>query len=147
MQAQVELEMTDIKKESRKKKTAKAIDPEERTQKVIDQKDLAALWAIGILVSLLLSLAGSFWNPPRYEARQSTAVDETEARVENTQNQLVADALNQGGTIYDDTMEKLVKPRPAFLDLMITVAQLLLFPCGPIIIVGRLLIVSLRRSN
>ena len=139
MQEQAKIKMVDIKIKKEPQKDSE--------QKVVDQKDLAALWAIGILVSLLLSLAGSFWNPPAYEARQSTSVDETEARVENSQNQLVADALNKGDIEYDYTMEKLVKSRPAFLDFLVTVARLLLFPCGPIIIIGRLLIISLRQSK
>jgi len=143
MQEQAETSPAGLKKKApRKARPAKSVE-----HKVIEQKDLAALWAIGILISLLLSLAGSFWNPPRYEARQSTSVDETEARVENSQNQLVADALNEGKIEYDYTMDKLVKPRPPFLDFLVTVARLFLFPCGPIIIIGRLLIVSLRQSK
>lgn len=139
MQEQIEIKMADLKVKK---------EPKENSErKVIDQKDLAALWAIGILVSLLLSLAGSFWNPPRYEARQSTSVDETEARVENSQNQLVANALNKGEIEYDYTMEKLVKPRPAYVDFFVTVARLILFPCGPIVIIGRLIFMSLQQSK
>ncbi|MFQ5580978.1 MAG: hypothetical protein ACE5FZ_10230, partial [Nitrospiria bacterium] len=101
-------------------------------------KDLAALWAIGILFSLILSLAGAYWNPAQYEARLSTSVDATEARVENSQNKLVTDALNDGKIEYDPTMDKLVKLRPAPIRFTTDLFRLLLFPTVPIIIIGLL---------
>lgn len=114
--------------------------PSEKTKtKITDEKDLAALWAIGILFSLILSLAGSFWNPPRYEARQSTSVDATEARVENSQNKLVTDALNEGKIEYDPSMDKLVKLRAVPIRFTLDLVRLLLFPTVPIIIIGLLI--------
>ncbi|MFQ5949323.1 MAG: hypothetical protein ACE5J1_01390 [Nitrospiria bacterium] len=115
--------------------------------KVVDEKDLAALWAIGILLSLILSLAGIYWEPPRYEARQSTSVDPTEARVENSQNKLVADALNEGKIEYDPVMEKLVKLRPAPVRFFIDLFRLLLFPTAPIVIIGLLIRKSILYSR
>ncbi len=113
--------------------------PEETKPKITDEKDLAALWAIGILFSLILSLAGSFWNPPLYEARQSTSVDATEARVENSQNQLVTDALNDRKIEYDPSMDTLVKLRPAPIRFSVDLIRLLLYPTVPIIIIGLLI--------
>ncbi|HIL34864.1 MAG: hypothetical protein ABGX83_04920 [Nitrospira sp.] len=115
---------------------------EETGSKITDEKDLAALWAIGILISLILSLAGYFWNPPRYEARQSTSVDATEARVENSQNKLVTDALNSGQIEYDPSMDKLIKLRFAPIRHTLDLVKLLLFPTVPIIII----VLLVRRS-
>jgi hypothetical protein len=112
---------------------------EETRKKITDEKDLAALWAIGILFSLILSLAGSYWNPARYESRLSTSVDATEARVENSQNKLVTDALNDGKIEYDPSMDTLVKLRPAPIRFTFDLARLLLFPTVPIIIIGFLI--------
>lgn len=120
--------------------------PREETQAVIvDQRDLAVLWAIGILVSLLLSFAGASWEPAMYEARQSTSLDQTEARVENSQNQLVSDALNDHVIEYDDDMVKLVQLRPLYLRVFFDLARLALFPSGPLLIIGLLLLKSVRQ--
>lgn len=123
-------------------------EKEEPQTGVTDRKDLPALWAIGILVSLLLSFVGNIWNPPSYEARQSTSLDETEAMVENTQNQLVSDALNDG-TIpeYDRTMEKLVKLRPWYIRTFNDIFRLILFPSAPIVIIGLLILKSLPKPK
>jgi len=109
--------------------------PEGIRAKITDEKDLAALWAIGILFSLILSLAGYSWNPPRYEARLSSSVDTTEARVENSQNKLVTDALNRGQIDFDPSMDKLVKLRFAPVRHSLDLVRLLLFPTGPILII------------
>ncbi len=122
------------------KESKKVEKPQESTEsRIVDQKDLAALWAIGILVSLLISFAGASWNPTSYEARQSTSLDPTEARVENSQNQLVSDALNALEIEYDSTMEKLVKLQPLYLRVLKDITRLILFPSGPIVIIGLLM--------
>lgn len=113
-------------------------------QEIMDQRDLAVLWAIGILVSLLLSFAGVSWQPARHEARQSTSLDPTEARVENSQNQMVADALNDGSIEYDDTMDTLVTFKPLYVLLFLDIARLSLFPTVPLIIIGLLIRKSVR---
>ena len=142
MQEQVHQGQAPIKRTKVKIKTTPQDEP---PAEIVEQRDLAALWAVGILVSLLLALTGSFWNPPRYEARQSTSLDPTEARVENSQNQLVADALNKGEIEYHYSMEKLVKTQPIHIEYMITMIRLLLFPCGPIVIIGLLLRKTVRQ--
>ncbi len=113
--------------------------PEDTQRQIVDQKDLAVLWAIGILVSLLLSFAGASWEPARYEARQSTSVDPTESRVENSQNQMVADALNDGTIEYDPSMDALVQSKPIYYTVFFDVIRLSLFPTGPLVIIGLLL--------
>lgn len=120
--------------------------PREETQgAIVDQRDLAVLWAIGILVSLLLSFAGASWEPAMYEARQSTSLDKTEARVENSQNQLVSDALNDHVIEYDDDMIKLVQLKPLYLRVFFDLARLALFPSGPVLIMSLLLLKSVRQ--
>ncbi len=119
----------------------------ESSQAIIDQKDLAVLWAIGILVSLIVSLVGTSWNPYQYDAIQSTSLDETEARVENSQNNLVANALNKGEIEYHFSMDKLVKLKPIYVLFFVDFVRLVLFPCGPIIIIFLLIKKSLRHSN
>jgi len=122
-------------------------DAQDPPEALIDHKDLAVLWAVGVLVSLLISLAGTVWDPPNYDAIQSTAVDETEARVENSQNQLVAEALNKGEIEYHFSMDKLVKLKPAYIRFSVDVIRLMLFPCGPIVIVGLLIKKSIQHSK
>ncbi|GEM_PF-1795006 len=112
---------------------------------IVDQRDLAVLWAIGILVSLLLSFAGASWEPAIYKARQSTSLDQTEARVENSQNQMVADALNDGIIEHDPTMDKLVELKPLYLRIFFDLARLSLFPSGPMLIIGLLIRKSVRQ--
>ncbi|MBN4050060.1 hypothetical protein JYT17_00400 [Nitrospira defluvii] len=112
---------------------------------IIDQRDLAVLWAIGILVSLLLSFAGASWEPAMYEARQSTSLDQTEARVENSQNQLVTDALNDHVIEYADDMAKLVQLKPFYVIAFFDLARLTLFPSGPMLIMGLLVLKSARQ--
>lgn len=119
----------------------------EPSKEIIDQKDLAVLWAIGILVSLILSLAGTAWNPAQYDAIQSASLDATEARVENSQNQMVANALNEGQIEYDPSMDKLVKLKPAYVLFLVDLARLILFPCGPIVIIGLLIKKSVAHSK
>ncbi len=114
---------------------------------IVDQKDLAVLWAIGILVSLLLSFAGANWQPARYEARQSESVDATEARVENSQNQMVVDALNRGDIEYNDSMDALVTLKPVFVIIFYDFARLSLFPTGPLLIIGLLILKSVRQMK
>ncbi len=122
--------------------------PQEAVQETyIDHKDLAVLWAVGVLVSLLISLAGTMWNPSSYDAIQSTAVDETEARVENSQNQLVANALNNGEIEYHFSMDKLVKLKPGYVRFSVDLVRLILFPCGPIVILGLLIRKSIQHSK
>lgn len=120
---------------------------EEIKQEVADQKDLAALWAVGVLFSLLLALAGLSWNPARYEARKSSSVDPMEAQIENSQNRTVADAINDGKIEYHPTMGKLVRERP-FLQLFVTdMAHLLLYPTAPIVIVSLLIRRTVRQAR
>lgn len=119
----------------------------ESPQDIIDHKDLAVLWAIGILVSLIISLVGTSWNPHQYDAIQSTSLDETEARVENSQNQLVANALNKREIEYHVSMEKLVKLKPIYVLLFVDLVRLILFPCGPIIIIGLIIKKSFQHSK
>ena len=114
-------------------------------QPVADQKDLAALWAVGLLFSLLLSLVGFSWSPARYEARISNSVDPMEAQIENGQNRTVADAINEGKIEFHPTMEKLVKKRPLYQLAFIDLAHLLLYPTGPILIIGLLIRKTVRQ--
>lgn len=123
-----------------------SVSPQEEAQAgILDQRDLAVLWAIGILVSLLLSFAGASWEPAIYKALQSTSLDQTEARVENSQNQLVSDALNDGLIEYDETMDKLVEFKPVYLLVFFDLARLALFPSGPMLIIGFLILKSVRQ--
>ncbi|MFQ5588887.1 MAG: hypothetical protein ACE5F7_08600 [Nitrospiria bacterium] len=131
-------------RETKTQSTVQSPVQEEPPQEVIDQKDLAVLWAIGILVSLLLSFAGASWRPAQYEARQSTSVDATEARVENSQNQMVADALNDGTIEYDPTMDKLVTLKPVYVLIFFDVVRLSLFPTSALVIIGLLIRKSVR---
>ncbi len=120
--------------------------PQEKPQaQIIDQKDLAVLWAIGILVSLLLSFAGASWQPARYEAQLSTSVDPTESRVENSQNKMVADALNDGTIEYDPSMDALIKLKPAYYIVFLDVMRLSLFPTGPLVIISLLIRKSVQK--
>lgn len=105
----------------------------------IDRKDLAVLWAVGILASLLLSLAAFVWQPDLYDTLQSTSLDETEARVENSQNQMVADALNSGQIEYHISMKTAVKLKPSYIRIPADLLRLLLFPTAPIVIIGLLI--------
>ncbi|TAJ98768.1 MAG: hypothetical protein EPO39_17420 [Candidatus Manganitrophaceae bacterium] len=114
---------------------------------VVEKKDLGALWAVGVVLSLILTLAGYAWNPPRYEALVSNSVDPTEAQVENGQNKIVADALNQGKVQYDKNMVKLVRLRPAPEIFFIDLFKLLLFPTAPIVIVGMLIRKSIQQAR
>ncbi len=129
-----------------KSKGNKSVSSHEVAQPaMIDQRDLAVLWAIGILVSLLLSFAGASWEPAMYEARQSTSLDPTEARVENSQNQLVSDALNDHVIEYEDDMVKLVQLKPFYVIAFFDLARLTLFPSGPMLIIGLLVLKSIRQ--
>ncbi len=117
------------------------------SEEFIDRKDLAVLWAVGILVSLLLSLGAFVWQPDLYEALQSTSLDETEARVENSQNQLVVDALNKQQIEYHISMKTAVKLKPVYIRLPSDLLRLLLFPTAPIVIIGLLIRKSKRFSK
>jgi hypothetical protein len=119
----------------------------ELNRPVTDQKDLAALWAIGILFSLLLSLVGFSWSPARYEAKTSNSVDPMEAQIENSQNRTVAEAINEGKIEFHPTMEKLVRKRPLYELAFIDLAHLLLFPTGPILIVSFLIRKTVRQTK
>lgn len=121
--------------------------PNASSGEIIDHKDLAVLWAIGILVSLLFSLVGTSWNPDRYDAIQSGAVDETEAMVENSQNQLVATALNNREIEYHPSMDKLVQLKPGYARVFVDLVRLILFPSGPITIIGLLIKRSFQHSK
>jgi hypothetical protein len=117
----------------------------EFSRPIADQKDLAALWAVGILFSLILSLVGFSWNPARYEAKVSNSVDPMEAQIENSQNRTVADAINEGKIEYHSAMEKLVKKRPLYELAFIDLAHLLVFPTGPILIISLLIRKTIRQ--
>lgn len=114
---------------------------------VTDQKDLAALWAVGVLFSILLSLAGLSWSPARYEAKVSNSVDPMEAQIENGQNRTVADAINDGRIEYHPTMEKLVKERPFVQLVFIDLVRILLFPTAPLLIISLLIRKTIRESK
>lgn len=114
---------------------------------VVEKKDLGALWAVGVVLSLILTLAGYAWNPPIYEAVVSSSVDATEAQVENGQNRIVADALNQGKVEYHPNMVKLVRLRPTHELFFIDLIKVLLFPTGPIVIVGMLTRKSIQQAK
>lgn len=131
--------------EIKSEKSALASSHEEAQAGIIDQRDLAVLWAIGILVSLLLSFAGASWQPAMYEARQSTSLDATEARVENSQNQLVSDALNDHVFEYEDDMVTLVQLKPFYVIAFFDLLRLTLFPSGPMLIMGLLVLKSIRQ--
>lgn len=113
----------------------------------IDKKDLAAVWSVGLLLSLLMSVVGLSWNPARYEARLSNSVDQTEAQVENNQNKMVADALNVGKIQYHPTMEKLVQPISTSQTFFVDIFKVLLFPTVPVIIVGMLIRKTIQQSK
>lgn len=114
---------------------------------VVEKKDLGALWAVGIVLSLILTLASYAWNPPRYEALVSNSVDPTEAQVENGQNKIVADALNQGKIEYHPNMAKLVRLRASHEIFFIDLVKVLLFPTAPIVIVGMLTRKSIQQAK
>jgi hypothetical protein len=106
---------------------------------IVDKKDLAAVWAVGVLFALLLSLVGFAWEPAFYEPLSSSSVDPMEARIENSQNKTVSDALNEKKIQYDPSMAKLVRLRPWYLLFLVDFARLILFPVSPILIIGFLL--------
>lgn len=114
---------------------------------IVEKKDLGALWAVGVVLSLILTLAGYAWNPPRYEAMVSNSVDPTEAQVENNQNRIVTDALNQGKIEYHPSMAKLVRLRAAQEIFFIDLIRVLLFPTAPIIIIGMLTRKSIQQAK
>lgn len=114
---------------------------------VVEKKDLGALWAVGVVLSLILALAGYVWNPPRYEALVSNSVDPTEAQVENSQNKIVADALNEGRIEYHSNMAKLVRLRAAHEIFLIDLIRVLLFPTAPIVILGMLTRKSIQQAK
>lgn len=116
-------------------------------QPVIDKKDLAALWAVGLLFALILSLIGFTWEPAHYEPIPSGSVDPLEANIENGQNKMVSDALNDRKIAYDPTMQKLVRPRPSYQIFFVDLIRVLFFPTAPIVIVGLLLRKTARRSS
>ena len=116
-------------------------------EEVADQKDLAALWAVGVLFSLLISFAGLSWSPARYEARVSNSLDPMEAQIENSQNRTVAEAINDGKIEYHPTMEKLVKERPFYQLVFVDLIRLLLFPTAPIVIVCLLIRKTIREAK
>lgn len=116
-------------------------------ENIVDKKDLAALWAVGILVALLLALAGFAWTPAHYEAIPSKSVDPMEARIENSQNKMVSDALNEGKIEYHDSMQKLVKLRPFYQLFFVDLSKVLLFPTLPILIIGLLIRKTGRQSK
>ena len=109
------------------------------------KKDLTALWAVGLLLALLLSLIGSAWNPPRYNAVRSGAVDPAEAQIEEGQNKRVADALNEGTIQYHPSMEKLAPPRPVLQLFFIDLVKALLFPTAPVLILVSLIRKTIRQ--
>ena len=117
------------------------------SQPVVDKKDLAALWAVGVLFALLLSLVGFIWEPAHYESIPSTSVDPMEAQIENSQNNTVADALNEGKIAYDPSMKKLVRLRPSYQIFFVDLVRLLLFPTAPIVIIGLLIRKTARQSK
>ena len=114
---------------------------------VVDKKDLGALWAVGVVLSLILALAGYAWNPPRYEAIVSSSIDPTEAQVENSQNKIVTDALNEGRIEYHPSMAKLVRLRAGYEIFFIDLVRVLLFPAAPIIIIGSLTRKSIQQAK
>jgi hypothetical protein len=114
---------------------------------VVEKKDLGALWAVGVVLSLILTLAGYAWNPPRYEALVSNSVDPTEAQVENSQNKIVADALNEGRIEYHSSMAKLVRLRPSHEIFFVDLIRVLLFPAAPIVIIGMLTRKSIQQAR
>ncbi len=121
--------------------------PAEPKREVADQKDLAALWAVGILFSLLLSFAGLSWSPARYEARVSNSIEPMEAQIENSQNRTVADAINDGRIEYHPTMEKLVKKQPFLQLVFIDLVRIFLFPTAPLLIISLLIRKTIRESK
>ena len=68
-----------------------------------------------------------------------------EAQIENGQNRTVADAINEGKIEFHPTMEKLVKKRPLYQLAFIDLAHLLLYPTGPILIIGLLIRKTVRQ--
>ncbi|HEY5599838.1 MAG TPA: hypothetical protein VIK48_04030 [Candidatus Manganitrophaceae bacterium] len=119
---------------------------QDRGQEQRDGKnDLAALWAVGLLLALLLSFIGAAWNPPRYNSVRSGAADPAEAEIEEGQNKRVADALNEGTIQYHPSMEKLVKPRPLLYLFFIDLVKVLLFPAAPVLILVSLIRKTIRQ--
>ncbi|MGB3940943.1 MAG: hypothetical protein WBK96_05570 [Candidatus Manganitrophaceae bacterium] len=114
---------------------------------VVEKKDLGALWAIGIVLSLLFTLIAFVWNPPLYEPLASRSLDTTEAQIENNQNKMVADALNDGRIQYHSSMEKLVRLRTGFSVFFIDFVKVLLFPTLPIVMVGLLIRKTIRQAK
>lgn len=114
---------------------------------VVEKKDLGALWAVGVVLSLILALGGYAWNPPQYEALISNSVDPTEAQVENSQNKIVADALNERRIEYHSSMAKLVRLRPSHEIFFIDLVRLLLFPTAPVVIIGTLIRKSIQQAK
>ena len=114
---------------------------------VVEKRDLGALWAVGVVLSLILTLAAYAWNPPRYEPLVSKSIDPTEAQVENGQNRIVADALNQGKVEYGPNMVKVVRLRPAFELFFIDLVKIFFFPTAPIVIIGMLIRKSIQQAR
>lgn len=114
---------------------------------IVEKKDLGALWAVGVVLALILSLAGFAWNPPRYEPVESGSVDPTEAQIENNQNKMVSDALNDGKIEYHPTMAKLVRLRAGYYLFFTDLVKVLLFPTLPISILGLLIRKTIEQSR
>ncbi|MBI3802723.1 MAG: hypothetical protein HY282_03060 [Nitrospirae bacterium] len=114
---------------------------------LVEKRDLGALWAVGIVLSLIVSLAGFAWNPARYEPVQSNSIDSTEAQIENNQNKMVSDALNDGRIEYHSSMAKVVRLRAGSYLFLTDLFKALLFPTLPITILGLLIRKTLQQPK
>jgi hypothetical protein len=124
------------------------IEERKPIREIIDRKDLAALWAIAVLFSLLCILVGLAWQPVHYEIIPSRDRDPEEAMTQNSQNQVLADALNQERVKYDsETMGKIIASRPFFEVLFFDFLRILLVPTLPILAIGSLIRKTLLESK
>jgi hypothetical protein len=124
------------------------IEERKPIREIIDRKDLAALWAIAVLFSLLCILVGLAWQPVHFEIIPSHDRDPEEAMSQNSQNQVLADTLNQERVTYDpETMGKIIAPRPLSEVLFFDFLRILLVPTLPILAIGSLIRKTLLESK
>ena len=141
-------EIAKVKTAAPRSKMENEIEERKPIQEVVDRKDLAALWAIAVLFSLLCILVGLAWQPIHYEIIPRRDRDPEEAMTQNSQNQVLVDALNQERVTYDPrTMGKIIAPRPFFEVLFYDFLRILLVPTLPILAIGLLIRKTLLESK
>jgi len=97
------------------------------------------LWIFGLAGALASVGVGLLMSPTRYDAARSTRTDPVEAGIEETQNRILANALNRGRIPYHPSMAPLVRPRSAAWLFLVDLVRIFLASALPVILVGGLI--------